>query len=301
MGKWLDAPQFLTFEIKDRVAFITLNRPEKRNALTPALVRELQAALMEADDLKSVRCAVLQGAGRDFCSGYDLAGGGGYMGKGAPQGTGSSAFDAAEYRGNGAYDDDIWSLRIRGEQRMTAFDMFKPVIAKIHGNCLAGGTDIALMCDIVIAADDARIGFPATRSLGSPASQMWLYHAGPQWAKRLLFTGDVLRGRDAAKIGLVLKSVPPAKLDAEVARLARRIAHVKADLLAAHKRIVNLGLEMMHVRTLQRVAGEHDGRAHLSSGLAEFKKTMTEEGLKEALRKRDAPFDNGEASTDPEV
>jgi len=301
MGKWLEDPKFLTFEVADGVARITLNRPEKRNALTPALIEELRAALMEADDLKSVRCAVLQGGGKDFCAGYDLAGGGGYMGKGSPKGTGAAEFDPAQYRGNGSFDDDLWSLRIRCEQRMLAFDMAKPVIAKIHGNCLAGGTDIALICDIVIAADDARIGFPATRSLGSPPNHMWLYHAGPQWAKRLLFTGDVIRGRDAARIGLVLKSVPAAKLDAEVDRLARRIANVDAGLLAAHKRIVNLGMEMMHARTLQRLAAENDGRAHLSPGFAGFKKAMEDKGLKAALQERDAPFGDGEASTEPEV
>lgn len=301
MGKWLDRPTSLAFEVRDGVAWITLQRPGKRNALTPTLVAELRAAFMEADDLKSVRCAVLQGAGKDFCAGYDLAGGGGYMGKGTPAGTGAADFDAAAYRGNETHDDDLWSLRLRCEHRMAPFDMMKPVIAKVHGNCLAGGTDIALLCDIVIAAHDARIGFPATRSLGSPPNHMWLYLAGPQWAKRLLFTGDVVRGKDAARIGLVMKSVPPEKLDAEVERLARRIAAVDPALLSAHKRIVNLGMEMMHVRTLQRLAAENDARAHLAPGLAAFKAAMERDGLKEALRERDAPFGDGEASTGPEV
>jgi enoyl-CoA hydratase len=295
MGKWLNDPQLITFEVKDKVAYITLNRPEKRNALSLALLNEFQAALMEADDRKDIRCAVLQGAGKDFCAGYDLGGGGSYLT------TGDKDFDASQYRGNASYDDDIWQLRVRGQSRMLAFDMFKPLLCKVHGNCLAGGTDLALMCDIVIAADDARIGFPATRALGSPANHMWLYHAGPQWAKRLLFTGDSIRGRDAAKVGLVLKAVPKEKLDAEVAHLAKRISNVEADLLAAHKRIVNLGMELMGTRTLQRLAGENDGRAHLSPAFTGFVTNLKEKGLKEALRIRDEPFGKGDASLDPEV
>jgi len=179
--------------------------------------------------------------------------------------------------------------------------MFKPVIAKVHGNCLAGGTDIALMCDIVIASNDAKIGFPATRSIGSPANHMWLYHCGPQWAKRLLFTGDSIRGRDAAKIGLVQKAVSKEKLDAEVDLLAGRIGNVSPDLLACHKRIVNEGLELMGARTLQRIAGENDARAHLSKAFTGFFDVVQEAGLKEALRRRDAPFGDGEASIDEQV
>ena len=291
MSKWLQDPQLIAFSVKDHVATITLNRPEKRNALSRALRAELHAAFMEADDRNEVRCIVLQGAGKDFCAGYDLTP--------PPE---QVSYDKADYRGTTTFDDDSWSLYFgSGAIRRVTFDMFKPVIAKVQGNCLAGGTDLALMCDIIIAANDARIGFPATRSLGSPPGHMWLYHCGPQWAKRLLFTGDSIRGRDAAKIGLVLKAVPKEKLDAEVERLARRIANVPADLLAAHKRIVNLGLELMGTRTMQRLAEENDTRAHQSPAMAGFISTQREFGLKEALRRRDSPFGGGDASLDPEV
>ena len=293
MGKWLNKPEFLTFEVKNKTAYITLNRPEKRNALSQGLLKELNDALMEADDLVNVHCAVLQGAGKDFCAGYDLTPGGGY----AP----AQSFDEKDYRGRASFDDDAWGLLVRGATRMRFFDMFKPVIAKVHGNCLAGGTDIALMCDIVIASNDAKIGFPATRSIGSPANHMWLYHCGPQWAKRLLFTGDSIRGRDATKIGLVQKAVSKEKLDAEVDLLAGRIGNVSPDLLACHKRIVNEGLELMGARTLQRIAGENDARAHLSKAFTGFFDVVQEAGLKEALRRRDAPFGDGEASIDEQV
>jgi enoyl-CoA hydratase len=295
MAKWLpDELKTIAFEVRDRVAWITLNRPEKRNAINVAMMQEVSAALREADDLKSVHCVVLQGAGKDFCGGNDLNPGG-YLGA-APD-----SFDAAAYRAGGNFEDDAWGIWTRGQPRLQPFDMHKPIVAKVHGNCLAGGTDFALMCDIVIAATDARIGYPATRAIGSPPNHMWLYHCGPQWAKRLLFTGDAIRGRDAAKIGLVLKAVRPEKLDAEVAQLAHRIAAVSPDLLAAHKRIVNLGMEMLGARTLQRVAAENDARAHLSSAFSGFFDEMQAHGLKEALRRRDAPFGTGEASTDEEV
>jgi enoyl-CoA hydratase len=296
MRKWLSDPQTISFAVKDGVARITLNRPDKRNALTQQLLDEVQAALIEADDLKEVGCVVIEGAGRDFCAGYDISSGGDYLPRGQTYG-----FDVEQYRGQASYDDDAWQLRMRSAPRLQIFDMFKPVIAKVHGNCLAGGTDLALMCDIVIAADDARIGYPATRALGSPASNMWLYHVGPQWAKRMLFTGDTLCGAEAAKIGLVMKSVPADVLDDEVDYLADRIAKVPSDLLAAHKRIINAGLELLGARTLQRFASENDARAHLSSAYAEFAATVQNEGVKAALQRRDGPFSDGQASTAPEA
>jgi enoyl-CoA hydratase len=154
------------------------------------------------------------------------------------------------------------------------------------------------MCDFVITASDARIGFPAARALGSPANHMWLYHVGPQWTKLLLMTGDAIRGRDAARIGLALKAVQAVKLDAEVNELARRLTSVDAELLAAHKRIVNVGLELMGSRTLQRMASENDGRAHLTQAFQGFFDNVKDLGLKEALRRRDAPFGDGEVRLD---
>jgi enoyl-CoA hydratase len=143
-------------------------------------------------------------------------------------------------------------------------DVHKPIIAKVHGNCLAGGTDLAFACDIVLAADDARIGFPAARANGMPLSNMWLYHLGPQWAKRLMFTGDCLSGSDAARCGLVLDAFPATELDGQANELLRRIACVDVELLSAHKRVVNVGLELMGAKTMQRMAAEIDARAHLS-------------------------------------
>jgi enoyl-CoA hydratase len=294
MGKYLESPENILFAVHDRVARITLNRPEKRNSLTPAMIEELHQALVEADALVDVSVVVLEGAGKDFCAGYDLAGA--YAGRSAQEGASTAGVDQSRYRTDTAtMDDDCWSMEQTQRLTLMLFDMHKPVIAQVHGNCLAGGTDLALLCDMVIAAEDAKIGFPATRANGTPPSQMWFYHVGPQWTKRILMTGDTLWGRDAARIGLVLDAVPADQLEREVGELARRISCVDSELLAAHKRIVNLAMELQGARTLQRLATEMDARAHVAKGprRAQFKADMAEHGLKVALKNRDEPFGDG--------
>ena len=287
MAKWLKTTECIRFDVADKVARITLHRPDKRNALTPQTLGELADALLEADDRTDVHAIVLAGAGRDFCAGYDLTGA--YAGQGADDGP---AYRSA----NGTIDDDCWQLEQTQKKTLAMFDIHKPVIAQVQGNCLAGGTDLALMCDMVVAADDARIGFPAARANGTPPQNMFVYHCGPQWAKRLLMTGDWISGRDAARIGLVMDAVPAAELDAAVTELARRVALVDAELLAAHKRVVNLSLELSGARTMQRLSAEMDARAHLSRGprRSQFRQDMAEHGLKTALTHRDEPFGDGQ-------
>ena len=287
MAKWIKSTESITFEVADRVARIDLDRPDKRNALSHSMLEELEAALLEADDRTDVHVILLGGHGKDFCAGYDLAGA--YAGFGG--GAGPS------YRSvNGTLDDDCWQLEQTQKRTLAMFDLHKPVIARVHGNCLAGGTDLAFMCDMVLAADDAHIGFPAARANGTPPQNMFLYHVGPQWAKRMLMTGDWISGADAARIGLVLDAVPADELDDKVNELARRVSLVDAELLSAHKRIVNLGLELQGARTLQRMAVEMDARAHLSRGprRSQFRADMAGEGgLRAALKNRDEPFGDG--------
>ena len=293
MGRHFKSSDVLEFEVRERIAWVTLNRPEKRNALTPSLIRDLHDALIEADARTDVNVVVLQGAGRDFCAGYDLAGV--YAGR-QNENEQVGGRDSIPYRTlTSTLDDDCWQLEQTQRDSTTMFHTHKPVIAKVQGNCLAGGTDLALMCDMVVAANEARIGFPATRANGTPPNHMWVYHVGPQWAKRLLMTGDSLSGRDAARIGLVLDAVPATELDAEVAELARRISFVDAELLSAHKRVVNMALELAGATTLQRMAGELDARAHLSQGprRTQFRADMADHGLKQALKTRDEPFGDG--------
>ena len=137
-----------------------------------------------------------------------------------------------------------------------------PVIAQVQGNCLAGGTDLALHCDLVIAADDATIGFPPVRSMGVPPTNMWLYHLGPQWTKRLVLTGDTISGTQARDIGLVVATAPADALDRVVLELAERMALIGRDLLVANKRVVNMGVELMGRSQLQRFAALNDAIGH---------------------------------------
>ena len=142
------------------------------------------------------------------------------------------------------------------------WDCAIPVIAQVQGNCLAGGTDLALHCDLIVAADDARIGFPPVRSMGVPPTNMWLYHLGPQWTKRLVLTGDTLSGTEARDIGLVVATAPSDALDGVVLELAQRMALIGRDLLVANKRVVNTGVELMGRSQLQRFAALNDAIGH---------------------------------------
>jgi enoyl-CoA hydratase len=276
----------ILYEVESGRARITLNRPEKRNALSAQLLRELSEALWEADEDRAVHAVVLRGAGKAFSAGYDLT---------PSADPGAPKRERGRYRGGRSFDDDTWQLERLQRYRMAIFDMHKPVIAQVHGYCLAGGTDVALLCDMVIAADDAVFGFPPARDLGALPNNMWLYNVGPQWAKRLTLTGDTITGVEAAHIGLALKSVPPDLLEAEVEGLLDRMALIDADLLAANKRIINVGLELMGARTLQRLASENDARGHLAASAREFTRTAMEKGLKAALQSRDAGFGDGRA------
>ena len=282
--------EHLTYEVEKGRARIMLNRPDKRNALSIELVEELRTALWEADDDKSVHCVILKGAGNSFCAGYDLT----------PAKTVKS--DDIERRKNRGIDDDAWQIERFQRCLRTLTEMHKPSIAQIHGHCYAGGTDLALYCDILISADTASIGYSALRNMGAAPNQMWLYHIGPQWAKRLLLTGDIVTGEDAARIGLVLKSVPEEFLDNEVEGLADRLSWIDAEMLSTNKRIINIGMELMGAQTLQRLAAENDARAHTTRAAKNVFKQIATEGLRAALDDRDRPFGDSRAKVvGPEI
>jgi enoyl-CoA hydratase len=286
----------ILYQVDRGRARITLNRPEKLNALSMELQTELNEALWEADNDTNVHSVILRGAGRAFSAGYDLT----------P--LASRRADAANdsytavYRGGRTFDDDAWQMERSQRLRMAIFDMHKPVIAQVHGYCLAGGTDVALLCDMIIAAEDATIGFPPARAMGALPNNMWIYNCGPQWSKRLMLTGDTVTGAEAAKIGLVLKAVPGDLLEQEVEQLCDRLAMIDTELLSANKRIVNLQLELMGARTIQRLATENDARAHLAPSVREFGRIAGEQGLKAALNWRDGKFGDGRARVEgPEI
>ncbi|MBM3594425.1 MAG: crotonase/enoyl-CoA hydratase family protein [Alphaproteobacteria bacterium] len=285
MGKWFDQSDVLKFSVDQGVARITLNRPDKRNALSGELISDLRKALLEADDRADVRVSLLSGEGASFCSGYDLNGPYGASGEPDP---GYRSFA-------GTLDDDMWNMQRLQDEFNIIFDLHKPVIAKVHGAAFAGGADLALQCDMVLMAQDAKIGFPAARANGAPPFHMWLYLLGPQWTKRLLLTGDVLTGLNAARLGLVMDAVPADELDAEADELARRIALCDPELLSAQKRNVNMGLELMGWRMMQRLSLQQDAHGHLSRGprRSRFRSDAAEYGIKTALTNRDQDFGDG--------
>jgi len=292
----MSAFETILYEASGGVARITLNRPDKLNPLSLKMQAEISEALWHADNDRAVHCVIIRGAGRAFSAGYDLSGADGDVPVSRLED------EDGKYRGGRSIDDDIWQLERQQRYRMAAFDMHKPVIAQVHGHCMAGGTDLALLCDFVIVADDAIIGFPAGRDLGALPSQMWLYNVGPQWTKRLMLTGDSITGAEAAQIGFAMKAVPVDLLEAECEGLAARMALIDADILAANKRAVNLGMELMGARTLQRLAVENDVRGHNAASAKRFVKRAGEVGLKTALRERDAPFGDGRARVNgPEI
>ncbi len=270
-----DEPSVLIDSI-GAVRRLTLNRPDRHNPLTGRCIRELLAAVGDADRDATVRAVVIRGSGRSFSSGYGVL---------------PDDIEPGEPPAPGGIEGDVTSMVELGAGWARVWHCAVPVIAQVHGNCLAGGTDLALHCDIVVAAADARIGFPPVRSMGVPPTNMWLYHLGPQWTKRLLFTGDTLSGAEAAAVGLVQAAVPAAELDGYTMALAARIALVGRDLLAANKRVINHGIDLMGRAELQRFAALNDVVAHRSHDARAFTARAAEVGLKQAVRERDRPFE----------
>lgn len=270
------ALETLLVERIDRVARLTLNRPDKRNAISTDLQRELVDAVECCANDNDVHAVIIRGAGAAFCAGYDIsAASDGYLGRESslPQ----RAMSVLEL--SRAWTR-IWNAPIA-------------VVAQVHGYCLAGGTDLAQSCDLVVAAEDATIGFPALRMGGTPPSNMWLYNVGPQWAKRLLFTGDTFTGRFAAEIGFALEAVPAIELDERVLELAKRVAAMGRDIVAINKFMINKGLDLMGRTTLQEFAGPMDAIANQAAEMTTFTSRVQEIGLSAAFKERDAPFSEG--------
>ena len=255
---------------------VTLNRPEHHNPLTPRCVREILATVAAAEADPEVSVIVIRSTGRSFSSGYGFV---------------AEDTDPGDFVQHEAIEGDVSEMLALAAEWGRLWDCAIPTIAQVHGNCLAGGTDLALHCDLVVAADDARIGFPPVRSMGVPPTNMWLYNVGPQWTKRLVLTGDTLSGTEAQELGLVVATAPPEALDGVVLSLAQRMARIDRDLLVANKRVVNMGVELMGRSQLQRFAALNDAVAHRAPGALAFSERITEVGLRQAVRDRDAAFD----------
>jgi enoyl-CoA hydratase len=264
------------FERDGRVGRITLNRPEVLNAIDDDLPVELAAAVAEADADPQVHVMVLSGAGRAFCAGYDLAH---YAESTGPnQVTQEMPWDPIQ---------DYRFMWANTQHFMALWRAMKPVICKVHGFAVAGGSDIALCADLTIMGETAEIGYMPARVWGCPTTAMWVYRLGAEKAKRMLFTGDRITGREAAEMGLVLKAVPDVRLDAEVEALAARMATVPINQLAMQKLVINQAIEATGLMQTQRLATIFDGiTRHSPEGLA-FKARAEQVGWKQAVRERD--------------
>jgi enoyl-CoA hydratase len=289
----------LTYEVDGRVARVTLNRPERGNGITFEMPRELAAAVERADLDPSVHVIALAGNGKGFCGGYDLVASAErrmeeVAGREAPEGSPLDPMvQLRNHDPDGVWDPTIdyamMSRNVRGF--MSLFNADKPVICKVHGFCVAGGTDMALCSDLLVIAADARIGYPPARVWGVPTTALWAHRIGPERAKRMLFTGDLITGAEAHEWGLAIEAPEPGELDARFEELVQRIALMPVNQLVMMKLLVNQTLHAQGLHATQILGTVFDGAArHTAEGFA-FQQRAAEAGFKQAVRERDEPFD----------
>ena len=259
-----------------QIGRVTLNRPEKLNAINDDMPRDLEEAIKLANDDSDVHVIILSGNGKGFCSGYDLS-------------------EYAQGKETNKFIQDMPWDPIKDYQTMwndtqhfmSIWKSLKPVICKVHGFAIAGGSDIALCSDMIIMADNAEIGYMPSRVWGTPTTAMWVHRIGPEKAKKMLFTGDKINGKEAEKIGLILESVSPEKLDERVEELANKIKTVPINQLAMQKMVINQYMETSGITQMQRLSTIFDGISRHSPEGIEFKKRVEEKGWKEAVKERD--------------
>jgi|SRR5688572_188949 enoyl-CoA hydratase len=264
------------------VRSIVLTRAAEYNTITPALRDELAAAIDEADAAHDVRVILLRAEGPAFCAGYGLDW----------STTGQAAESATSERG-GRIWDSVADLRMMGRFVDTYMKLWyarKPTIAAVQGWCIGGGTDMVLCADLIVAADDARFGYPPSRVWGTPTTAMWVYRMGVERAKRYLLTGDEIDAAKAAEMGLILEVVPAARLTEHATALAERMARVPTNQLVMLKLLCNHTVEHMGLATSRLLGTLFDGVArHTQEGL-DFVRRAQEKGFREAVRERDDPF-----------
>lgn len=264
------------YEKDGRIGRITLNRPDVLNAIDHDVPGELAACVEEANADPGVHVIVLSGAGRAFCAGYDLT---------------AYAQTAGENEVSQAMPWDPmkdYAFMMRNtEQFMSLWRSYRPVLCKVHGYAVAGGSDIALCADLLFMAEDAEIGYMPSRVWGCPTTGMWIYRVGPEQAKRLLFTGDKISGVEAQRIGLAHKAVPAADLDTEVEAMAERLCSVPVNQLMMQKLMINQAMQSMGLHQTQMIATLFDGITRHSPEGLNFKKRAEQMSWKHAVRERD--------------
>ncbi len=294
------------YDVTGRVARLTLDRPERGNGITPALVRELAECVERADLDPAVHVLLLSGEGTGFCGGYDLVESAQDMGAAAAgerTAANGSPIDpaviAANHDPRGTWDPMVdYAMMSRNVHSfMSLFRCSKPVICMVHGFCVAGGTDMALCSDLLVIAQDAKIGYPPARVWGSPTTALWAHRVGVQRAKRLLFTGDSLSGAEALEWGLAIEAPPPELLRERTEILLERIARMPVNQLAMMKLLVNQTLYSQGLHATQVLGTVFDGiTRHTAEGYA-FQQRAGEAGFRQAVHERDEPFGDAGIST----
>jgi enoyl-CoA hydratase len=295
----------MTYERDGRVARITLDRPERGNGITLEMPRELSACVERANLDHAVHVLALSGNGSGFCGGYDLVASAEAMREGfgvdeAPRG---SALDPEVQAAN--HDPDrVWDpvvdfqmmwRNVRGF--MSLFHSEKPVLCKVHGFCVAGGTDMALCSDLLVVEDEAKIGYPPARVWGVPTTALWSWRIGAARAKRLLLAGDSISGTEAVEWGLAAEAAPADRLDERFEALLSRVARVPVNQLVMHKLLINQVVYVQGLHATQLLGTFFDGVArHTPEGYA-FQRRAAEAGWGEAVRERDEPFGDAGRST----
>lgn len=286
----------LTYAVDGPVARITLDRPDRGNGITMAMPRELAAAVEQADLDPAVHAIALSGNGKGFCGGYDLVDAAEDAEMTGIADQPGSPLDPAVQRANHdpaqtwdpVVDWQMMSRNVRGF--MSLFHADKPVLCKVHGFCVAGGTDMALCSDLLVMAADARIGYPPARVWGSPTTSLWMARIGAQRAKRLLFTGDLITGAEALESGLAIEAPAPGELDERFEALLARVAAMPVNQLVMMKLLVNQQLAAQGLGPTQVIGTVFDGIArHTAEGYA-FQRRASEEGWRAAVTERDEPF-----------
>jgi enoyl-CoA hydratase len=280
-------PGTVAYEADGNVATLTLDRPERLNTITPELARDVQETLARANADPEIHAVRLRGAGRVFCAGYDID-------------WGARMMEEAESGRPWDPMEDLANMsRFVFDTFMALWRSPKPVIAQVHGFCVGGGTDFALCSDLIVCAEDCRIGYPPARVWGSPTTAMWTYRLGLERSKRLLLTGDALDGRTAVEWGLASLAAPADELDEAALGLARRVARLPLNQLRMMKLLVNTTIEQMGLGTTQLLGTLLDGAArHTPEGVAFTRRAM--EDVRAAVAELDGPFgDYGQERRSP--
>ncbi len=273
-------PQTLRTETEAGVRSIVLSRADEYNTITPHLRDELASAIDEADADPEVRVILLRADGPAFCAGYGLDWSTAAQAEEGEPASGRVWDSVADYRMMSTFVDTYLKLWYAA----------KPTIAAVQGWCIAGGTDLVLCADIIVAGEGAVFGYPPSRVWGTPTTSMWVYRLGFERAKRYLLTGDEIPAEEAARIGLILESVPDADLEEHAMALARRMAQVPTTQLVMLKLLCNQSAENMGMASTRTLGTIFDGVArHTQEGL-EFVERSQAVGFRQAVRERDDPF-----------